>query len=98
MTRDEAIATLRVHAASLRARGVQHAAVFGSVARGDQRAGSDIDILIELDPDRTIDVYTYVGLKRFIGELFPSPVDVVDREALKGGVAETARREAAYAF
>jgi hypothetical protein len=34
----------------LRARGVAHAAVFGSVARGEQRPGSDIDIMIDVEP------------------------------------------------
>jgi predicted nucleotidyltransferase len=41
------LARLREHEPALRERGVSHAAVFGSRARGDNRPGSDIDILVE---------------------------------------------------
>src|ERR1700722_12973885 len=46
----EAIATIRRHESALRARGVAYAAVFGSVARGDNRPHSDLDILVEFEP------------------------------------------------
>ncbi len=39
------------------ARGVGHTALFGSVARGDQCADSDIDILVEVEPDAGIDLF-----------------------------------------
>jgi len=48
--REEIIATLRAHQAELHRRGVRHAALFGSLARGEAKRTSDIDILIELDP------------------------------------------------
>ena len=47
MDRDRVIATLQQHRAELEGRGVVHAAVFGSVARGQARPDSDVDILIE---------------------------------------------------
>ena len=50
MTRNEALATLRHRESDLRARGVRRAAVFGSVARGDNRPDSDLDIMVEIDP------------------------------------------------
>ena len=98
MSRDEAIATLRIHQEALRQRVGLHAAVFGSVARDEEGVGSDIDILVELDPARDIDVFAYAGLKRLIGELFAQPVDVVNAPALKDGIAWSVRRDAAYAF
>ena len=51
MTRDEIIATLRATAPVLRAEGVSKLAIFGSRARGDERPDSDLDILIEVEPD-----------------------------------------------
>ena len=79
MSSDKIIATLRHNEKDLRARGVRHAASFGSVARGDQTPESDIDI----EPETILDVCTYVGQKIFIAEMFTGPVDIVDRGALR---------------
>ena len=56
MNCSEALETLRRSEPDLRARGVRRAAVFGSVARGDGRPDSDIDILVEIDPDAHLTV------------------------------------------
>jgi predicted nucleotidyltransferase len=98
MDRQDIIARLRQHEAALRSRGVLHAALFGSRARGDNRPDSDTDIMIEIDPDSNVGVWGYVGLKDFIATLFDGPVDVVDREALKPYVAPAAAADAIYAF
>lgn len=55
MNGSDIITRLKAHEAALKARGVAHAALFGSVARGEQRGDSDIDIMIELDPARPCD-------------------------------------------
>jgi len=44
----DAIQTLRRYEGALRERGVKHAALFGSLARGDNRSDSDIDIMVEI--------------------------------------------------
>ena len=80
------------------ARGIRHVALFGALARGDHGPDSDIDILINVEPDTVRDRYTYVGLKTFIAELFTGPVDVVDRAALRSPVRAPAEGEAVYAF
>jgi hypothetical protein len=98
MNRDQVIATLRTHEQELRHRGVLHAALFGSVARGDARPDSDIDIMIEIEPEAHIGVWGYAGLKEYIADLFQGPVDVVDRAALKPYVTPAATTEAIYAF
>jgi uncharacterized protein len=53
MNRDEILARLRENEAALRQRGVAHAALFGSRARGDQH----------VDPDARITVFDYAGPK-----------------------------------
>ena len=89
---------LRASEAALRARGVAHAALFGSRARGDNRADSDTDIMIEFDPRAVVSVYDYVGLKDYIATLFEGPVDVVNREGLKPWLRPAAIADAIYAF
>jgi len=82
----------------LRARGVAHAALFGSRARGESRPDSDTDIMIEIDPAAHVTLFDYVGLKEYIAGLFDGPVDVVNREGLKPYVRPTATADAIYAF
>jgi predicted nucleotidyltransferase len=98
MNGPEILARLRENESALRARGVIHAALFGSHARGDNRPDSDIDIMIEVDPVARIGVYEYVALKDYIAELFDGPVDVVSREGLKPYVRPAATTDAIYAF
>ena len=98
MDRQEIIARLQKNEAALRARGVAHAALFGSRARGDARPDSDTDIMIEIDPSARIGVYEYVGLKEYIASLFDGPVDVVNRDGLKPYVKPAATADAIYAF
>jgi predicted nucleotidyltransferase len=98
MNREDIIARLRANEAELRARGVTHAALFGSRGRGDDRPGSDTDIMIEIDPEAHIGVWGYAGLKEYIASLFDGPVDVVNREGLKPYVRPAATADAIYAF
>ena len=98
MNRDEIIGRLRENEASLRRRGVAHAAVFGSRARGDNRPESDTDIMIEFDPAAQVTVFDYAGLKNYIAALFDGPVDVVNRDGLKPYIKPAATANAIYAF
>src|SRR5512147_1590846 len=98
MKTQEALDILRHHEAALRKRGVRHAALFGSVARGENRPDSDIDIMIEIDPAARLTVYDYAGLKEYIAGLFDRPVDVVSRRNLKAHVASAATADAIDAF
>lgn len=92
------IARLRDSEAALRARGVAHAALFGSRARGDDRPGSDIDIMIEIDPEARRGVWDYIGVKDYIAGLFSGPVDVVNRDGLKAHLRPAAVADAVHAF
>jgi predicted nucleotidyltransferase len=98
MNQQEIIEMLRRSEPTLRARGVSHAALFGSRARGDNRPDSDIDIMIEFDPAAHVTVFNYAGLKDYIASLFDGPVDVVNRDGLKPYVRPAATADAIYAF
>jgi len=90
--------TLKAHESELRLHGVLHAAVFGSVARGQALPTSDIDVLVDLDPDSPIGVFEYARLKLYMNELFGGALDVVNRRTLKPLLRDGILREAVDAF
>jgi predicted nucleotidyltransferase len=98
MKRDEIIKKLKACEADLRAQGVAHAALFGSVARGDDRPDSDIDIMVEIAPEARIGLFQYAGIVNYLEDMFPNRVDVANREGLKSLVRPSAERDAIYAF
>jgi hypothetical protein len=98
MHTDVIIAKLRENEAALKARGVSHAALFGSRARGQSHPGSDIDILVEIEPSFPMDVFQYIGVVHAIEDLFGERVDVSNRAAMKAHVRPEAERDAIYAF
>ena len=73
-------------------RGAHNVRLFGSVARGTDHEGSDVDFLVDLDEDATL--LDLIGLERELAELLGFPVDVVPARALKPSVAERALSEA----
>ena len=95
-TLDNVLDTLRTHESELRRLGVSHAAVFGSVARGDARADSDIDVLVELDQERPVGIVEYARLKLYINEILDG--DVLNRRTLKPLLRESILRDAVHAF
>jgi predicted nucleotidyltransferase len=85
MDRDAIIAKLNEHRAELRQLGVVSASLFGSTARGNATAASDIDIAVKLDPARTPRGLSYIGYVDAIQErlqvLLEKRVDVVPEPA-----------------
>ncbi len=96
--RERAISTIRAHQAELEAIGVVHAALFGSVARGDDRTDSDIDVMVDVDPTKVRSIVAIGWIQQTLEEMMGRPVDVARRSALRPGVAAEAERDAVDAF
>lgn len=92
------IERLGAHADELRARGIRHAAVFGSVARGDSGPQSDVDVLVEIDSAAELTLLDYVAIERRLSEILLRPADLVNRKTLKPFLRERILAEAVDAF
>jgi uncharacterized protein len=99
----ETLQILKMHEPELRRRGVTHAAVFGSVARGEAGQASDVDILIDLDPSKPIGLFGYAAIKLYVAGLFgvdslEGPIDIVSRANLKPRLRSNILRDEVGAF
>ncbi len=71
---------------------VKHAAIFGSVAKGNTNANSDIDLLIE--PAKDFTIFKMLRLEEEISELLKCKVDLVEYSALKPSIKDEVLRSA----
>ncbi len=94
----EVVATLKALEAELRQRGIVSAAVFGSVARGEARPDSDVDVLVDIDPVVPFDLFDLVGVKNLLSDRLERPVDVLERGALKPSIRDNILAEAETVF
>ncbi len=91
-TREDVLARLEQAAPELRAQGVKDLWLFGSAARAELKAGSDIDILVDFAVPVTL--FEFARLRRRLEDLLGRPVDLVTRDALKPQLREQILREA----
>ena len=87
MTRDEIIAKLRANAAAIKAEGVTGLAMFGSRARGDMRDDSDIDVLIEVEPDSKFSLLNLIGVEHIISDVTGLPTQATMRRSVEPRMA-----------
>jgi len=65
--------------------------LFGSFVKGQQKEGSDIDILVEFA--KPIDLFTFVELGEFLSEVLGRKVDLVMKDTLKPRIKERILKE-----
>ena len=93
-SRDEILATLQAMKPDLVRRfGVRDLSLFGSFARGDATAGSDVDILVDVDPEIGLE---FVTLASILEDALGRPVDLISTRALRPRHLEAIRPEAVH--
>ena len=91
MSADEIIERIQSHRAQLDAFRVKSLGIFGSVVRGEERADSDVDVLVAFDGPATFD--QYMDLKLFLEDLLGRRVDLVTERGLREAIRPVVERE-----
>jgi predicted nucleotidyltransferase len=81
MDKETVIRTLRAHEAELRAEGVSHVYLFGSVARGEADEKSDVDLFYDYDLER-FGFLQFMRIRELAPEIFGRAVDIMPRDGI----------------
>jgi predicted nucleotidyltransferase len=82
MQRDHVAAAIRKLLPELRSRfGVRDVWLFGSVARGEDKGQSDIDVMVSFEPDADVTLVTFSHLSTALEEALGRRVDLVEDHA-----------------
>jgi len=92
MSKDKVVRLIRSHKKEIDSFNVKSLALFGSAARDESHALSDIDILVEFKDKATFD--QYMKLKFFLEDTLGCSVDLVTRKALKPRLRDSVEKEA----
>jgi uncharacterized protein len=94
LSREDVLEALRRHGPDLRRLGARRIGLFGSIARGEATASSDLDLVVELEP-KSFD--NYMGVKLFLEDLLGRRVDLVMAETIKPRLRPRILAETVYA-
>ena len=97
MLKRDVLDKLTAHREELRRFSVKSLAIFGSVARGEAKEGSDVDILVEFEEGVHVGLFLFVRLQRCLGEILGCGVDLATREALREEMKDQILKEAIHA-
>ncbi|MGD8389725.1 MAG: nucleotidyltransferase family protein [Desulfobacteraceae bacterium] len=97
MDKQHVIDILQTNHAVLDEFSVKSISVFGSLVRGDERPDSDVDLLVEFEPDARIGFFAFARLQRRLSELLGRPVDLVTPDALHKAMKTRILQEAVRA-
>ena len=76
--------------------GVVEIGIFGSYVRSEQYKNSDLDILVEFEPDPKIDLINFIELENYMSELLGIKVDLVIKSVLKPRIGRQILKETVY--
>lgn len=94
MKKDNVLKKLSENRQLLKSYGVKDIRLFGSVARGEAEAGSDVDLLVEFEPSAHIGMFEFSRLRRELSQLLNCRIDLATPNALHKSMKEEILREA----
>ena len=94
MDREHVLQILHQNQTEINSYGVKSLALFGSVARGEARPDSDVDLLVEFD--RPVGLFGLVALQLRLEELLGYPVDIGTWDSLKASIRSNVMKECVY--
>lgn len=95
-SRDRVLALIREQQNTLQALGVRKLGLFGSFVRGEQRADSDVDFLVEFEPDKK-SYDNFIQLAFLLEDLLGRRVELVTPESLSPYIGPHIIKEVEYA-
>ncbi len=98
ITRDQLLAELRALRPQFEREGVTHMSLFGSRARGDNRPDSDVDLMIDIDPERKFSLVELSGVGLLVEDHIGLPVSVVMRRSAKPAMLAAGTRDGIAVF
>ena len=75
---------------------VKEIGIFGSYVRGEQKAMSDVDILVEFEDRAKIGLLKFINIENYLSEILGVKVDLVMKNALKPNIKKYILEEVIY--
>jgi len=98
MDKEAVLERLRAHEAELKAMGVARLSLFGSVARGEAGEGSDVDLAVELDHARRLDLLDFAQINLRLNDLLGAKVDLISEPVRRPDFQADIDRDRVHAF
>jgi predicted nucleotidyltransferase len=98
MDKEGVVQILRAHEPELRAAGIIHLHVFGSVARGEASPYSDVDLMADLDGSKKFSLLDMSSLENRLSDILQVRVDLTLSKSMREPIRRSAEREAVLAF
>ena len=94
MEREKILRKLSENRNLLKAYGIRDIRLFGSAARGEERTGSDVDLLVEFETSAHIGMFEFSRLRRELSHLLGCEVDLATPDALHKAMKKDILKEA----
>lgn len=88
---------LKMHKSELKKKyRIKEIGVFGSYIRGEDKQGSDLDVLVEFEKDARTGLLEFINLENYLSEVLGVKVDLVEKSALKPRIGKHILKEVVY--